>query len=255
MRAHMALLWLVGLSACSADIGANHSTRCNEATSCPITETCYRGFCVHGGELPVDVDGSVSASTEQDAALAVGNLGTDGGGVASVARDAQSPAATVPPVGSVATTTPGANNGGGSSLGNDSGASVVVPAGPAQDAAAASEVPVPPSATAPTPEPTPTTPVAPTPAPVTPTPAVPTTPPPAPSEPTTPPPADDPEQSPLWQCLTSCLTRSSACLGCLSETIAADPDVCDGRAVRGDRQLRELCDFLCTTAIDCGSRR
>lgn len=274
MRAHIALLWLVALgctAACSADFGANHSTRCDETALCPITETCYRGFCVQGPGFSVEVDGSLSPITEVEAGVTPALPGGGEGGTATVLADAQSPTAVAPP----------GTGDGDASAANDGGPWSVLPGSP-DDAAAPAPGPATPPTTTPTPvdpapvTPAPTTPEPTAPAPTTPAPTTPapTTPAPEPTPPVTPTPVIDagapetsvppaptppqttepPQSSPLVLCLAVCLTRSSLCLTCLAGSINNDPSVCDERQVRGDRELRELCDWLCAGS-DCGGAR
>lgn len=270
MRAHIALLWLLASgfgAACSADFAANHSTRCDEATACPITEACYRGFCVQGRGLPIEVDGSLSPITEVEAGATADLPGGGEAGTIAVLADAQSPAV-APPL---------ASGDGGASAANDAGPPSVVPATP-EDAAAPPSPATPPTTTPPAVDPAPvipapttpepTTPAPTTPAPTTPAPTTPTTP--EPTPPVTPapvidagapeasvptPPTMEPESSsPLLLCLAVCLTRSQLCFACLAGSITNDPSVCEERQVRGDRELRELCDWLCASG-DCRGAR
>ncbi|MEY4511403.1 MAG: hypothetical protein RLZZ450_3525 [Pseudomonadota bacterium] len=279
MRAHIALLWLVALGACTADFGVNHSTRCNETTPCPLTESCYRGFCVQDRDLPLEVDGSLSPIREVEAGLATEPRRGDDGGGSALVGDAQSPGSSLPPGTPDGSSPSGASDGAVSQLAVDGGSSAAVPPAAPEDAAAPVQTPVTPPAATPTPttptvDPTPVTPVPTTPAPTTPAPTTPapTTPAPTTPAPTTPTPVVDagtpapsvpasvppvvqpPQSSPLVVCLAVCLTRTALCLTCLIGSINSDPSVCDPQQVRGDRELRELCDSLCQGQT-CGGPR
>jgi hypothetical protein len=53
--------------------------------------------------------------------------------------------------------------------------------------------------------------------------------------------------SPLLACLPVCVTRSVLCLVCLSGGLGSPADNCDARKQRANPNVRDMCEFLCST--------
>jgi len=277
-----ALLGQAVMSACSIDTSANPGTRCDEVTSCAAPQICYRGFCVHGDDVPaIDIDVDVDAAPPPNIVVDAGN---------ATSMEAGEPALTTTP-------TPAdsrAADAGGSahSMIDDAVAS---PPAQANTPPAAQATPPSPVATPPAENTTPTAAVATPPAPVA-TPPAQAAPPPAqanetppqpapttidaatpPSVPAEPPrqsptpvdggsvpdtgrdsgtnkPGNQPgrggrEESPLLACLPACATRSLICVACLAGNRGNYDEVCDAKEQRGNPALRELCEFMCNTRV------
>ena len=257
-----ALLGQAALSACGIDASANPGARCDQVTSCPLPQTCYRGFCVHGDEPAIELDAALTPVSMGGPGLPSTNTtGLEAGAPASppntTATSGEAGVPVVPATG--APIVPGVP---GAASASDAGsASTVAPtladaaAPPAQVSTPPAEVATPPAQTSPPPA---STDPAPQPAvPPVQTPAAPSmpveapvqTPPVMPPETDRPnnPPAGEQPASPLLVCLPLCTSRSVLCLVCLSGGLGNDADSCTERERRANRNVREMCDFLCST--------
>lgn len=61
MRRRLCTLLLLSiLGACGVHEGANHGARCDQSEPCPVSEVCYRGFCIADPQSAVALDAASS---------------------------------------------------------------------------------------------------------------------------------------------------------------------------------------------------